>query len=116
MLGLRIFLGVTLGLAASGYLGLAMFASGFRRSFGASSRNAALVFAPLAAMAVLLAALICVTVLPLLHVAAGMAIVLALLCTWQIATQAAQVLWLALAWLALWFVFYARAAWGLGAE
>jgi hypothetical protein len=117
---LRWALGIVLVLLGTGVTVLFVFADGFRRSFGASENNPLVLILPLASGALLLAALIFPGNRMLLHVAAVAAFVLAAGCVWQIIAEAATVLWFALGFLALWYVFYAMAlrapgvdGWGL---
>jgi hypothetical protein len=109
---LRWTLGVISVLFGSGFVALFVVSNGFRRSFGASENNPLLVILPLAAVGFLFAALVWPMNKPLLHAGAVAAVALVAFCIWQIISEAATVLWFALIYLALWFVFYGAKAWG----
>jgi hypothetical protein len=109
---LRWILGTVSVLCGGGLLALFVVSNGFRRSFGASETNPLLVILPLAAMVVLFAGLVVPSNKVLLHVGAVAAVALVAFCIWQMVTESATVLWFALMYLALWFVFYASKAWG----
>lgn len=87
-----------------------MVANGFRKSFGSSAINPALVALPFLAAAVLLAALIAPSNRLLLNVAAVSAVGLIGLCIWQLIADSATVMWWAIAYLLLWLYFYWRTA------
>lgn len=103
---LRWILGVISVLFGGGFFALFVASNGFRRSFGASENNPLVAILPLVAVAFLFAALIWAQNKMLLHLGAAMAVALVVFCVWQIVTEAATVLWFALLYLALWFVFY----------
>lgn len=109
---LRIVLGTILVLVGVGFTALVVFGRGFRSGFGASDVHPLVVLLPYAGMALLLAGLIFAGHRPLLHVAAIAAVGLVGYCVWQIVSESATILWFGLIFLALWFVFYAHAAWG----
>jgi hypothetical protein len=109
MTTLRWLLGSVIALIGAGTIALFVLGDGFRRSFGASANSLFMLLLPLAGGALMLAALIAPGHRWLLHLAAIAAVALAGGCLWQIFTEAATVLWLVLALLALWFVFYSMA-------
>lgn len=106
MLTLRILLGAILVFFCGGYFVLATVARGFRQSFGASPLSILVVILPIAGMVLLIAALIFSAERMLLHVAAGAAVGLVGFCIWQIVSEGAGVLVLALIVLAAWFYYY----------
>ncbi len=108
---LRWTLGVISVLFGGGFFALFVVSNGIRRSFGASENNPLLVILPLAAGGLLFAALVWPSNKTLLHVGAVAAVALVAFCVWQIVTESATVLWCALLYLALWFVFYGSKAW-----
>ncbi|MEO8000056.1 MAG: hypothetical protein ABI852_21575, partial [Gemmatimonadaceae bacterium] len=101
-------LGVLLGALGGGFLFLIMVANGFRKSFGSSAINPALVALPFVAGAVLVAALAWPANRELLHVAAVVAVLSIGLCVWQLIADSATVMWWAIAYLILWLYFYWR--------
>jgi hypothetical protein len=109
---LRWILGTISVLFGGGFVALFVISNGFRRSFGASENNPLLVILPLAAVALLFAGLVAPSNRILLHVGAVAAVALVAFCVWQMITESATVLWLALLYIALWFVFYGSKAWG----
>ena len=108
MLALRWILGLSAVGLGSGLVFLLVVGSAFRRSFGASSTGPLMPIAVGLAIVLLIAGLIAPQCRPLLHAAAIAAAGLAVFFLWQIVTDAAVVLWFGIAYLALWFVFYAR--------
>ena len=108
---LRWILGIISVLFGGGFLALFAVSNGFRRSFGASENNPLLAILPIAAAGLLFAALVWPLNKTLLHAGAAAAVVLAAFCVWQIISEAATVLWFALLYLGLWFVFYGSKAW-----
>ncbi len=111
MTALRWILGLIAVFFAGGFTFLVIISNAFRKSFGASANGPLFLIAPLAGLGLLLAAILFPTNKPLLHVAAVAAVGLVGFCIWQIVAEAAVVLWLALAYLALWFLYYWLAAW-----
>ena len=105
---LRWTLGLLLGGLGAGFLFLITVANGFRKSFGSSAINPALVALPFVAAAVLLAALISPSNRLLLNVAAILAVGLIGLCIWQLVVDSATVMWWAIFYLLLWLYFYWR--------
>lgn len=108
---LRWILGIVGVLLSGGLLALFVASTGFRRSFGASENNPLLAILPIAALGLLSAALVWPLNRTLLHVGAMAAVALVVFCVWQIISEAATVLWFALIYLALWFVFYGSKVW-----
>jgi hypothetical protein len=115
LLALRIVLGLSLVASAGGFAVLAWLALGFRRSFGASRIGTFFVAAPLLVAALFLTSLVFDDALPLLHIAAGVALVLAGLCVAGARKIGPLTAGALLLWLALWGCYYASAAWGLAA-
>ena len=87
----RTLLVVTL-LTGGGYAFLVFMGSRFRRSFGASPASALWTLLPMAAAIVLAASSLMPTNQPLLHVAAGVAVLLIGLCIWQMVAESATIL------------------------
>jgi hypothetical protein len=112
MNALRWILGIISVLFGGGLLTLFVVSNGFRRSFGASENNPLLAILPLVAVGLLCTALIWPANKILLHVGAFAAVALVVFCVWQMVTESATVLWFALVYLALWFVFYGSRTWG----
>lgn len=108
MLAFRWILGLLAVGLGGGFVFLVLVGNALRRSFGASPNGPYVPVLPLLAILLLIAALIAPHCQPLLHLAAIAALGLAAACVWQIVTDAAVVLWLGVAYLALWFAFYAR--------
>jgi len=111
MTALRWTLGLIIVFLGGGFVVLSIVAGGFRRSFGASDVNPLVTILPLAAMALLLAALVLPAHRTLLHIAAGAAVVLVGFCLWFLIKESGTVMWWGLAYLAAWLVFYWGAAW-----
>jgi hypothetical protein len=111
MTALRWVLGLIILLLGGGYLFLFVVSNGFRRSFGASENNPLLAILPLAAAAILLAALVWPGNRMLLHLGAVAAVGLIGFCVWQMISESATVLLFGILYLAVWLVFYWMAAW-----
>jgi hypothetical protein len=109
---LRWVLGVLNALFGGFLVFLWMVAEGFRASFGASENSPLEILLPLAAQAVLLAALIAPHRRALLHAGAVAALGLAVFCVWAMVAEAATIMGYALVYIAAWLVFYWRAATG----
>lgn len=101
-----------LGLCAVGFGGglvfLLVVGNALRRSFGASATGPVMPILVGLAIVGLVAGLIAPHCRPLLHAAALAALGLAAFFVWQIVSDAAVVLWFGIAYLVLWFVFYAQ--------
>lgn len=111
MTALRWILGIIAAVFAGGFVFLVIISNGFRRSFGASEHGPLFIGLPMAALAVLLAALIFPAYKPLLQVAAVAAAGLVAFCAWQMLAEKETPLWDALVYLAAWFAYYWRAVW-----
>jgi beta-lactamase regulating signal transducer with metallopeptidase domain len=93
-------------LAGGGYTVLVFVGSQFRRSFGASPAGALWTLVPVIGAAVLAAALMFPSSKTLLHVAAGVAVLLIGLCIWQMVAESATVLLFAVIYLVAWLAYY----------
>ncbi|MBX3747448.1 MAG: hypothetical protein KF833_19235 [Verrucomicrobiae bacterium] len=111
MILLRWVLGLIAAGLGGGFLFLIVLSNAFRKSFGASTHGLLFAGLPVVALGLLLGAVVLPGNRMLLHVAALAAVGLVSFCIWQIVTESAVVLWFALAYLAVWFVFYWHAAW-----
>lgn len=101
-------LGLVLAALGGGFFFLTMVASGFRKSFGASTINPLIQVLPIAAMLVLLAGLIAPSNRMLLHVGAACAVALIGFCVWQMISESAIVVWIGVFYLVVWLYFYWR--------
>lgn len=108
---LRWILGTVGLLFGGGFVLLAVLGNAFRKSFGASDPNPLLIALPILGIGLLLASILFPSSKPLLHIAAVAAIGLVGFCFWQIIRESAVPLWFAIAYLAVWFVYYLLAAW-----
>jgi len=108
MLAFRWILGLLAVGLGGGFVFLVLAGNAMRRSFGASPNGPYVPVLPVLALVLPIAALIAPQCRPLLHVAALAALGLGIACVWQIVTDAAVVLWFGIAYLGLWFLFYAR--------
>lgn len=108
MLAFRWILGLCAVGLGGGFVFLVLVGNAMRRSFGASPKGPYVPTLPVLAILLLLAGLIAPQCRPLLHTAAVAAACLCAFCLWQIVADAAVVLWYGVAYLALWFVFYAQ--------
>ena len=114
MIALRWILGIAAAVVGGGFIALSILGGGFRKSFGASETHPLGIWLPLLAFAPMVASLVAPTQKPLLHLAAVSALAIAAYCVWQIVSESANVLWVALLYLGLWFVYYLHAAWEIG--
>lgn len=108
MLAFRWILGLCAVGLGGGFVFLVLVGNALRRSFGASPNGPYVPVLPVLAIVLLIAALIAPNCRPLLHLAALAALGLGAWCVWQIVSDAAVVLWFGIAYLVLWFVFYAQ--------
>jgi len=111
MNALRWILGLIAAGFVVGFVALTFLGNAFRKSFGASELSPFFIALPVVGMALLLAAIVFQTHKPLLHLAAAAACGLVVFCLWQIFSEGEAPLWYAVAYLAVWFVFYGLAAW-----
>ncbi|HMN94920.1 MAG TPA: hypothetical protein PKC43_00720 [Phycisphaerales bacterium] len=111
MLILRVILGTVALLFGGGFVVLALLGSAFRQSFGASGHGPLFIGLPAIGVAILFAAILFPGSRPLLHVAAVTALALAAFCLWQILAKGEAPLWIAVAYLAAWLLYYWLAAW-----
>jgi hypothetical protein len=106
---LRIALGVALIAALAGFVFLASLAASFRRSFGADPRSLLFLARPFLPAGLFAATLLWPASLPLLHLAAGVALVLVALVAANARRLGPPTSYGILAWLALWGLYYAFA-------
>lgn len=106
---MRIALALVGGVFVVAWVALAALGAGFRRSFGASPADVAIVAGP-PLVAALLVALLFTTERPWLHGGAAVAAVAALAAVWLV-VEAPFAGACALAYLAAWLVWYRGIAW-----
>lgn len=109
MLLLRITLGIALIAALAGFVFLAALAASFRRSFGASAKSYLFVARPLVPAGLFAATLLFPETLVLLHVAAGVALLLAALVAANARRLGPPTTYGIIVWLVLWGLYYALA-------
>lgn len=102
MTALRWILGVIASVFTGGFAFLVIISNGFRKSLGASEHGPLFIGLPVAALALLLAALLYPACKPLLHCAAVAAFGLVGFCLWQIFKEGEAPLWFAVVYLAAW--------------
>ncbi|MBI4911479.1 MAG: hypothetical protein HY823_01975 [Acidobacteria bacterium] len=110
MTGLRWFLGITAAAGAAGWLAIALLGNEFRRSFGASGTDALTALAPPAAMLLALATVLLPAYRGLLHASAVLFALASVGLVWVL-RESLFVGICGLSFLALWFIYYWRAAW-----
>lgn len=108
---LRWILGTIAVVVGGGFVILVVLGNAFRKSFGASEHGPLFIGIPVLGIALLLAAILFPSYKPLLHVAAVAALGLVGFCLWQIFSEGGTPLWFAVAYLALWFIYYGLAVW-----
>ncbi|HMO63611.1 MAG TPA: hypothetical protein PKE47_00010 [Verrucomicrobiota bacterium] len=111
MNALRWVLGSLAVVLGGGFFILVLLGNAFRKSFGASEHGPLFIILPALGFALLFAAILFPGSKPLLHVAAIAALGLVGFCLWQIFSAGDAPLWLGVAYLATWFVYYWLAAW-----
>lgn len=108
MTTLRWILGIVTALGLGGWLLLASWGDGFRRSFGASGLTGAIVFVPVLLLGLLLASLVLPEQRVLLHATAATVILVAIGC-FALLPNAAGAGSLGLCYCGMWMAYYALA-------